>query len=87
MTETEFHNAFYGPANKRNRAALCKRYDIAGFAGLPLSRIGWSGFVNALGDRFGLDVREFGCHAAFMDALAARVNPAALAAELRADRK
>jgi len=83
MTHMEFHNAFYGPRNKASRVAVCKRYDITSFAGLPLSCMGWTGFVNALGDKFGLDVREFSCHATFMDALAAQMSSAALAAETR----
>lgn len=87
MTETEFRNTFYGPRNKANRAAMCGRYDITGFAGLSLSRMGWTGFVDALGDRFGLDARKFSCHAAFMDALAARVSLKALAAERGSTKK
>lgn len=50
MTSNEFRATFYGPANKLNRERLCVRLGIKGFAGLPLKRIGWAGFVNALGE-------------------------------------
>jgi hypothetical protein len=36
--------------------------------------LGWTGFVNALGDNYGLDVRNFTCETVFMDALAAKVT-------------
>lgn len=73
MTSNEFRATFYGPANKLNRERLCVRLGIKGFAGLPLKRIGWAGFVNALGDHHGLDVRNFTCEAVFIEALAARL--------------
>lgn len=74
MTSQEFLNTFYGPVNRHNREKLLAREGIGGFAGLPIKRLGWTGFINALGDRHGLDVRNFGCEAAFVDALAERVT-------------
>lgn len=73
MTANDFHNTFYGPANKLNRERLCGRLGIKGFAGLPLKRIGWAGFVNAVGDHYSLDVRNFTCEVSFIDALAGRL--------------
>jgi len=70
MTGNEFRGSFWGPANRSNRERLCKRLGIVSFAGLPLRRLGWTGFVNALGDHYGLDVRTFTCEARFIDALA-----------------
>jgi hypothetical protein len=70
MTNTEFHNTFYGPSNQLNRERLCRHLEITGFAGLNLKRMGWTGFINALGDHYKLDVRNFTCQAKFIDALA-----------------
>jgi len=74
MTECEFHTTFYGPRNTPNREKLCKHLGITGFAGLSLKRMGWTGFVNALGDYHGLDVRNFSCQATFMDAIAEKIK-------------
>ena len=73
MTNPQFYNTFYGPANKSNRKKLCVHLGISGFAGLSLNRMGWTGFVNALGDYYGLDVRNFSCQAAFIDELASKM--------------
>jgi hypothetical protein len=73
MTRNEFMATFYGPANKSNRERVCRQLGISSFAGVPLKRLGWAGFVNAVGDYYQLDVRNFTCEAAFIEALAAKV--------------
>lgn len=75
MTNVEFYNMFYGPSNRKNREDLCRHFGITGFAGLPLKRMGWTGFVNAVADHFKLDVRNFTCEARFIDALAESLPP------------
>jgi hypothetical protein len=74
VTRNEFMATFYGPRNQRNRELMLAGEGILMFAGIPFTRLGWSGFVNALGDNYGLDVRNFTCEAVFMDALAARIR-------------
>lgn len=74
MTANEFRNHFWGPANEPNRRALLRSYEIQSFAGLTVRRLGWTGFINALGDKFSLDVRNFTCEAVFLEELASRVK-------------
>lgn len=74
MTSAKFYSYFYGPRNQRNRELLLAREGITSFAGIPIKRIGWTGFVNALGDNYGLNVRDFTCEARFIDALVERVT-------------
>jgi hypothetical protein len=71
MTRNEFMGTFYGPGNRGNRERTLADAGIVSFAGIPAKRLGWAGFVNALGDRYKLDVREFTCEAVFIEALAA----------------
>ena len=74
MTSVEFMNLFFGPRNKPNREQTMKHYGISSFSGIPAKRLGWTGFVNALGDKFNLDVRNFSCEARFIDALASQLS-------------
>jgi hypothetical protein len=74
MTSSWFRLTFYGPRNKENREKCLKMHGIKGFAGLHVSRVGWTGFVNALGDYFHLDVRDFSCEAKFIEVLASKVD-------------
>jgi len=73
MTANQFRATFYGPANKGNREQQMKNLGITRPMGLPLKQAGWTGFVNALGDHYGLDVRNFSCEAVFIEALAAKL--------------
>jgi len=74
MTSIEFEQTFYGPANELNRERFCEHLGITGFAGLPLKRIGWVGFVHVVGNYYGLDIRDFTCYARFEDAVAEKVS-------------
>jgi hypothetical protein len=70
MTANEFRATFFGPQNQTNRTKALLNLGISGFAGVPAKRCGWTAFVNAMGDYYGLDVRNFSCEAKFIEALA-----------------
>jgi hypothetical protein len=74
MTSSDFSLVFYGPRNEANREKCLKMHEITSFAGVPAKQLGWTGFVNALGDRFRLDVRDFSCEAKFIEVLASKVD-------------
>jgi hypothetical protein len=68
MTSSWFRLTFYGPRNKENREKCLKMH------GVTASQVGWTGFVNALGDYFHLDVQDFSCEAKFIEVLASKVD-------------
>lgn len=75
MTSNDFRFAYWGPANKLNREKTLRHFGITRPMGLPVKQCGWTGFVNALGDHFKLDVRNFTCEAVFIEALAEKLKP------------